>query len=183
MEAAPAVLGYRESLPLEFEAVAALDAPAGCAEQNLRMLLALVALGERIHVEAETPGAAEFERLHHKFDLVVELLGALLRSTRPAVPSVALRLSGEGLSWPLGEAPPPVGAWLEVRVQLHPCAPVPLQWRGEVAAHEDGELRLRFAPMPEALASALERHVFMQHRRSVAGARSPGQRGADVAGA
>src|SRR3546814_6944185 len=45
------------------------------------MLTALVALGERVMVEVDTPGAAEFERLHHKFDLVIELLGALLRTT------------------------------------------------------------------------------------------------------
>lgn len=169
-------LSYRETLPLRWQpAEGAL--PAAWAEQNLRMLTALIALGERVMVEPDTPGATEFERLHHKFDLVIELLGALLRTTREAMPVTTLRLSGSGLFWTMNGDTPAVGALLDVSVQLHACAPTPLQWRGEVVDHRDGELQLRFAPMPEALTCALERHVFMQHRRSVAGARSPVQRG------
>lgn len=170
------VLNYRDTLPLHWQpAQGAL--PADWAEQNLRMLTALVALGERVMVEADTPGAAEFERLHHKFDLVIELLGALLRMTREAMPATSLRLSGSGLSWAMNGEMPARGTLLDVSVQLHACAPTPLQWRGEVVDDRDGELQLRFVAMPEPLACALERHVFMQHRRSVAGARSPGQRG------
>ncbi|NGY04290.1 PilZ domain-containing protein [Solimonas terrae] len=175
-----AVLGYRDTLPFDWRpAEGAL--PRVWAEQNLRMLTALVTLGERTLVEPETPGAAEFERLHHKVDLVIELLGALLRSTRSSAPPVPLRISAEALAWPLDDDAPAIGSVLDVSVQLHPCTPLPLQWRGEVVAHRDGELRLRFAAMPESLACALERHVFMHHRRSVAGARSPVQRGEGAA--
>lgn len=172
---APA-LSYRDTLPLGWQpAQGAL--PANWAEQNLRMLTALVALGERVMVEADTPGAAEFERLHHKFDLVIELLGALLRASRESMPLTKLRLSGSGLCWAMNGEAPAAGTLLDISVQLHACAPTPLQWRAEVVGHQDGELQLRFVTMPEPLACALERHVFMQHRRSVAGARSPVQRG------
>jgi len=171
-----AMLGYRETLPFSWR-LADGALPTGWAEQNLRMLTALVALGERAIVEPETPGAAEFERLHLKVDLVIELLAALLRASGRADAPAALRVSADGLSWPLATGAPAIGTAVDVGVQLHPCAPAPLQWRGEVIGHDDGELQLRFAPMPEALACALERHVFMQHRRSVAGARSPAQRG------
>src|SRR3546814_19558676 len=88
-----------------------------------------------------------------------------------------LRRSGTGLFWATSGDAPATGTLLDVSVQLQACAPTPLQWRGEVVDCRDGELQLRFLAMPEALACALERHVFMQHRRSVAGARSPVHRG------
>src|SRR3546814_3574046 len=107
-------------------------------------------------VEVDTPGAAEFERLHHKFDLVIELLGALLRTTREAMPATPLRLSGTGLFWATSGDAPATGTLLDVSVLLHACAPTPLQWRGEVVDCRDGELQLSFLAMPEALACALE---------------------------
>src|SRR3546814_11085197 len=87
---------------------------------------------------------SEFERLHHKFDLVIELLGALLRTTREAMPATPLRLSGTGLFWATSGDAPAAGTLLDVSVQLHACAPTPLQWRGEVVDCRDGALQLRF---------------------------------------
>src|SRR3546814_18470840 len=76
-----------------------------------------------------------------------------------------LRRSGTGLFWATSGDAPAAGTLLDVSVQLHACAPTPLQWRGAVVDCRDGELQLRFLAMPEALACALELHVFMQHRR------------------
>jgi hypothetical protein len=172
-----AALGYHDVLPFAWRPAAAQEPLSGWAEQNLRVLTAIAALGERSLIDAEAPGAAEFERLHRKVDLLIELLGALLRRTQDEVLMVPLRLSAEGLAWPAGAELPPIGSRISVRVDLHACAPMPWQWTGEIVAHHNDNLHLRFAPMPEALASALERHVFTQHRRSVADARSPTSRG------
>ncbi|MGH8444558.1 MAG: PilZ domain-containing protein [Solimonas sp.] len=172
-------LAYRETLPFAWHAAPAGDSepPALWVEQNLRLLTAVATLNERARVEAETPGAVEFERLHHKFDLMIELLGALLRATQGLPAPWPLRIGGESLSWPLEAGAPAVGSVVDVTVYLHPAAPAAWRWRGTVEAHRDGELVLRYAGMPEALASALERQVFIRHRRSVADARSPAHRG------
>ncbi|WP_154654799.1 PilZ domain-containing protein [Solimonas variicoloris] len=170
-------LSYRDRLPLTWQTVATDGPPVDWAAQNLRMLTALATLDERTRIEPETPGAQEFERLHHKFDLMIELLGALLRAAQPLPAPRPVCVGAEGLAWPLDADSPAPGACVDVRLYLHPSLPAPLQWRGRVLAHEDGEVLLQFAPWPEALAAAVERHVFTRHRRSVAGARSPVQRG------
>lgn len=172
-----AVLAYRETLPLAWRETQADRLPPFVVEQNLRVLTAVATLAERNRVDPDTPGAAEFERLHHKFDLMIELLGALVRNTQGLPDAQPLQLSSVGLRWETREGLPPVGACLDVSLYLHAGVPLPLRWLGDVVAGEDGIAELRWRAMPEALLSALEQHVFVRHRRSVAGARSPAQRG------
>lgn len=169
-------LSYRDRIPVAWRPAADAAVPAGWSEQNLRVLGAIATLDERPHFDPDAENAAEFERLHHKFDVMIELLGALLRAQRdlPAVQS--LRLSCEGLALALPESPPALGSLLDIELHLHSCAPSPWRWYGEVVAHHDNELRLRFLPMTPGLAAAMERHVFTRHRRSVADARSPARR-------
>lgn len=171
------VLACREIVPLAWQPAVLAELPPAVAEQNQRVIAAVAALAERTRVEPETPGAAEFERLHLKFDLMLELLGALLRSTQGLPPATPVQLSSEGLRWTPDAALPQVGTHLDVSLYLHPCAPAPLRWLGTVSAVEGGEIQLRWLPMPEALQSVLEQHVFIRHRRSVADARSPVCRG------
>lgn len=170
-------LGYRDCLPLS---AAPLAAPPSAAEmehwhdQNLRTLHAIAVLDDRHQRnDGGTPLEVEVERLHQKLDVVLELLGAVLQSSRPRGPAVALRLTREGVSWPAPESPPPVGETVLVALDLHACAPAPLCWPAEILGVHEGELCARFLPMSEALGAALERFVFTRHRRSVAGARSP----------
>lgn len=169
-------LSYRDTLPLAWHAAAG-ELPPAWAEQNQRVLAAIATLDERSRVDPDRHDAQEFERLHHKFDVMIELLGALLRATQPAPTAMPVRLSREGLSWPATAAAAPApGSRIDVELYLHGCAPAPLRWRAEVMAEHDGESCARFLPMPEALEAALERHVFTRHRRSVADARSPAGR-------
>lgn len=170
-------LSYRETLPITWRLAAGEAVGAALAEQNLRMLAAAATLEERGRIEPDAAHAQELDRLNHKFDVMIELLGALLRSVQPPPPGRSVQLSREGLSWTPAEAPPAVGSAVVVDLYLHPCAPGVWRWSGEVVAHCDGEICVRFSAMPEALAAALERHVFMRHRRSVAEARSPAGRG------
>lgn len=170
-------LSYRETMPLSWQPGGVDSLPAAQAEHNQRVLAAVATLEERWRSDADTAQAQELDRLNHKFDVMIELLGALLRSVQPQAASHSLQLSIAGLSWAPEEALPTVGSSITVSLQLHPCAPSAWRWAGEVIAHRDGEIHVRFAPMPDALSAALERHVFMRHRRSVADARSPASRG------
>lgn len=170
-------LSYRDTMPMAWRVAGAGDPPTAWIDQNLRALAAVTTLEERGRIDPERSDAQEFERLHHKFDVMIELLGALLRATQSVPPAQSLRLSREGMAWPRGDDAPPPGAIVDVEVYLHPSAPAPLRWRGTVVAHHHADVCLRFIAMPELMEAALERHVFTRHRRSVADARSPGGRG------
>jgi hypothetical protein len=169
-------LGYRDCLPLSLTPLPAHSAAQleHWHDQNLRTLHAIAVLDER-HVGTETGGAleAEIERLHQKVDVVLELLGAVLRAGRSEAPAVAVRLSREGLSWPVTLLAPPPQTPLLASLSLHPCAPAPLTWPVRVIGEHEGEICAHFDEMSEVFAAALERFVFTRHRRSVAGARSP----------
>lgn len=172
-------LGYRDCLPLQVESLTSVPSAAQLEhwhDQNLRMLHAVAVLDER-HQSRDVTGKSledEVERLHQKLDVVLELLGSVLRAGRNDTGAVPLRLSREGLSWPDSASAPPAGTEVLIKVDLHPCAPAPLCWPAQLLGVHEGEVCARFREMSEALAAALERFVFTRHRRSVAGARSPG---------
>lgn len=172
-------LGYRDCLPLQVERLASAPSAAEIEhwnDQNLRTLHAVAVLDER-HQNRDATGKSledEVERLHQKLDVVLELLGSVIRASRGSVPATALRLSREGLCWPAGADALTAGAQVLVTAELHPCAPAPLCWPAQVIGVHEGEVCARFHEMSEVLAAALERFVFTRHRRSVAGARSPG---------
>jgi hypothetical protein len=169
-------LGYRDCLPLSLTPLSERSAAQleHWHDQNLRTLQAIAVLDER-HVGTETGGAleTEIERLHQKVDVMLELLGAVLRAGRTEMPAAPVRLSREGLSWPVALLASPPQTWLLASLSLHPCAPAPLCWPVQVIGEHEGETCARFDDMSEALGAAMERFVFTRHRRSVAGARSP----------
>ncbi|SFF33484.1 Atypical PilZ domain-containing protein, cyclic di-GMP receptor [Fontimonas thermophila] len=175
-------LGYRDCLPLTLEPLVEPPGTAQLAhwhEQNLRTLHVIAILDER-HQRGEPGGAieSEIERLHQKLDVVLELLGAVVRARRGDLPTRPVRLSREGLSWPVApDSPAPGTQWL-ASLDLHGSAPAPLCWPVQILGVHEGEVCARFVAMTDALGAAIERLVFTRHRRSVAGARSPGGGGA-----
>ena len=173
-------LGYRDCVPLVWEPLAAMPDAAQRGhwqDQNLRLLTAAALLEERPRrTDADEPLAAEVERLHHKFDLALELLAALLRKQSPLPPPVVARISTAGVSW-RSEAPPSAGSLILLQIHLHPGLPSPLVWPADVLPGATQEAHARFRALGDSCALAMERHVFIRHRRSVADARSPGARG------
>lgn len=170
------LLGYRDRVPLAWTALDEPPSPAELAhwqDHNLRLLAALALLEERPRKgDADEPLSLEVERLHLKFDLLLELLAVMLRQQQPLPPARAVRVTPEGMSWQMdGHVPAAPRALLQIH--LHPGLPAPLQWPAEIEVHDGGEAVARFLPLGEACAAALERHVFTRHRRSVAEARSP----------
>lgn len=173
------VLGYRDRIPLAWTPLDAAPAAADLAhwqDHNLRLLAALALLEERPRKgDPDEPLSVEVERLHQKFDLLLEMLAVMLRQQQPLPPARAVRITPEGMSWQTDGHPAPSPRVL-LHIHMHPGLPAPLLWPGEIEAQDGSETVARFLPLGEACAAALERHVFTRHRRSVAEARSPAAR-------
>jgi hypothetical protein len=122
----------------------------------------------------ELPALAQ--RMDAKLDLVLALIGRLVRQSAPPLAALPLRWSARGLRLTLADAvdhlPGTAGV---VRLQPSEWLPDTLELPVTVAASAtvDGRptLWLRFGPLPNALEEALERHLFRMHRREVAARR------------
>jgi hypothetical protein len=168
---------YNDRLPLRWLALAEL--PAGpeaerLAEANTRVLTA-VALLEEHHQLADEPSQTELElhRIHHKLNLLLELVGSFLQLQALRPEPVAVCLSWRGLSWASPGDQPPAGSVGLVELHLSPALPLPLRWPARIVADGGGEIVAEFAPVPDFCQMALERHVFKHHRRKVAETRQP----------
>jgi hypothetical protein len=172
-------ISYHDELPLTCEPCGELDVARieHLHDRNLRTLATVGTLEER-RKRGEQAGAAELEieRLHHKVDLLLDLTATLLRLQLRLPEPVALRLSREGVCWHHAGAPPALGARVQVSIHLHPCAVNPLTWPATIIRIAGDEVCARFDELGEAQSAALEKHVFMHHRRSVAGSRQPAPR-------
>ena len=117
------------------------------------------------------------QRLDAKLDLVLVLLGRLVRQSNPALPPVPLRWSGRGLRLQLAAdaaLPPPESAGT-ARLQPADWLPDDLELPVIVSATASGAdaswIWLRFPALPAGLEDAMGRHLFRMHRRQVADAR------------
>ncbi|AXQ30385.1 hypothetical protein D0B54_17650 [Solimonas sp. K1W22B-7] len=170
-------LGYRDTLPLNWVPLATPPPPEQLQqlqENNLRVLAVVAALEDRHSPrgEADERVEQELERIHQKLDMLLVLFGQFLRRMDPSAPPRPLRLTSTGLSWEGGSALEGYGL---VSLYLHPCMPEPFTWPAQ--AHNAGAVgEARFDPLGEALEAALEKHVFLHHRRSVAVSRPPAAR-------
>ncbi len=117
------------------------------------------------------------QRLDAKLDLVLVLLGRLVRQANPPQPLTPVRWSGRGLRLQLGaEAPlPPLESAGSARLQPADWLPDDLELPVIVTAtDQDAQaswLWLRFPALPPGLEEAMGRHLFRMHRRQVADAR------------
>lgn len=167
------VLSCRLQLPVSLRAATPTEAHAATAG----MLLEGVALVEDHHQEdkpAEEHGPHEhaLRRLEAKADLMLALLGRLLRAEQAGDAPEAVHWSSRGLCVTLagtwGEGATgllslPVAAWLPQQLEL----PVRVLATEPVEAGRQ-RLWLEVAPLTDTLAEALKRHLFRLHRRAIA---------------
>ena len=143
-------------------------------DDNLRVLAAVAVLDETRAPgsnDESSPIDAEIARLNQKLNLVIDLLGFLVAQQGAAQPAARVRLSWQGAVFVGSQALGEVGL---LGLSLHRSVPQPFVWPVRIA-HVDGEERhARFAPFGDALQAALERHVFLRHRRAIAGTRRSG---------
>ncbi len=169
-------LSCEVALPAEFRIGSAVIRP-GTAETLLRSV-ALVedARGDDGH-DDRSDATLQVQRLEAKLDLVMVLLGRLVRQSAQDLPLRPLRWSRRGIRLEQGSrsgaAPGSMGV-----IRLQPCDWLPDHIDLPVvivaeAANGSGAhyLWLRFEGLSDALEMALERHLFQLHRRQIAEAR------------
>lgn len=168
------VLSYRDRLPLRWlplpQPLEGFEADR-LAEGNSRLLAAVAMLSEHAPASDE-PSEVELElrRVQLKLNLLLDLFGTFLAQQTPRPAALSLRLSWRGVSWS-GEALAPGEGMVEL--YLSAVLPQPLRLPARILSSTAEETVAEFLPMPEPCQSALERHVFQQHRRQVAETRQP----------
>lgn len=171
IDTAPAAV---RPLPLRWTAQAfAFDTPAQA--EALRVLATVAVLEEHAKPQAEEAGGIEAEvaRLHQKVQLLMEMVGSLVRAQLALPAPVPVRLTASGLRWQ-SLAPPEVDSQGLIELWLHPACPEPLRLPARVlavSAEVPALVEAAFEGLPEALAGALEKLVFLRHRRELAEAR------------
>ena len=171
-------LAVEDVLPLRWDEQAPHpEAASALAEHNLQVLQAWEALEDHGLVEKpdETaPLAADIQRLDRKMTLLLGLVGQLLAVNRPRPRPMPLRFNARGALWRAAEAPPPVGTRGHLEIYLHECVAQPLRLVAEVTAVSPaGEVKVRFAPLEDALSGILAKIAFRRHRRQIAGRHGP----------
>lgn len=169
-------LSCEVALPAEFRIGSAVIRP-GTAETLLRSV-ALVedARGDDGH-DDRSDATLQVQRLEAKLDLVMVLLGRLVRQSAQDLPLRPLRWSRRGIRLEQGSrsgaAPGSMGV-----IRLQPCdwltdhIDLPVVIVAEAANGSGAHyLWLRFEGLSDALEMALERHLFRLHRRQIAEAR------------
>ena len=118
--------------------------------------------------------ASELKRLDFKVGLLLELVGQLYARQQDIPPERTLTLSVRGLSWQ-DDLAPPVGGLLRVELFCNLNYPRPLICHAQAVATDRNaggwRIQTQFRQPSEALEEALERYIFLQHRRAVAHSR------------
>ena len=167
-------LSYAGCLPLAWKPLAQPLAAAeilALAAGNQQTLTAVAAVeGHGAVVEEDAPLDREIARLHRKMDVLLEIVSGLLRVQAPQPPAVPMQLSSQDLVWHGEVAPREAGHGI-VEIYLHRSVLEPLRLPAVAEPRGREGTRLVFLPLDEPSAAALETHVFLRHRRSIAEAR------------
>ncbi len=147
---------------------------------NLHTLFALdIHAGDSGDDPIALASATELKRLDFKVGLLLELVGQLYARQQAIPPEHHLILTVDGLRW-RAEAAPPTGGLLRLQLYCNLSYPRPLILHARVAdtvPYPGGwQIQTRFEEPSEALQEALERYIFLQHRRSIAHSRRSGLR-------
>jgi atypical PilZ domain-containing cyclic di-GMP receptor len=159
-------------LPVAWTARAAED-PALVARRQRRNLAALAidAAGDERRGERppeEIPGSAELARIESKLNAIMELFALVLERELALPPAAPVRFNAFGAEWSGGEAPSP-GTPIVVRIHLEACPALPLEFAATaLPASEPGWSAASFEGLKPAVAEAIARMVFREHRRQVA---------------
>lgn len=150
--------------------VDAVAAEAACARAEA-CLHAIAVIEDSGNEDDESPQSPALRRIEARLELLMALVGAL-RHQGHADAVVPLRWSAVGARMPV-ETALAEGSTGMFRTQAAPWLAEPLELPATVMACQPGNngalhLWLRFGPLTEGAVSALERHLFRQHRRAIA---------------
>lgn len=185
-DSSPSGLTFTGRLPLAWRELSALpdEAELQHLEQaNLTLLHTLFALDIHAGDHGDDPmalaNATELKRLDFKVGLLLGLVGQLLAHQQAVPPEHLLTLTVRDLSWRAAAAPP-VGASLRLELYCNLSYPQPLLLHAQVSEivslEGDDQLTAKFYPISTPMEEALERYIFLQHRRKIATRRGHRQR-------
>lgn len=173
-------LAYDDVLPLQWVELAALPDALRLerlCENNVSVLGKVAAIEERHRMVGEDGELEqEINRLHSKMDLLLGLVASIARMHLKLPDAVEIRLSADSIRWKLVGAVPLKGSRIMVSLYLNPCVAEPLCLPAVIQEGEDGWGEASFEHPGATCYSALEQHVFLHHRRSVAETRFMGQK-------
>ena len=174
-------LVFAGRLPLAWQEMAALPDELELREldrSNLQRLNTLFALdihaGDFGDDPAALANATELKRLDFKVSLLLELVGQLFARQQNIPPERLLILTVDSLSWP-ADAAPALNSLLRLELYCSLNYPRPLLLPAQVTeitpAANGWRVQARFHAPSLALQEALERYIFLQHRRTIANSR------------
>ncbi|MET0230244.1 MAG: PilZ domain-containing protein [Rhodanobacteraceae bacterium] len=159
-------------LPVAFVRREAEDAALIARRQRRNLAaLAIDAAGDERRGERppdETPGAAELARVESKLNAIMELFALVLERELALPRATSVRFNAFGAEWAGGESPA-AGTPILVRIHLEACSALPLEFAATaLEVPEPGWCAASFEGLKPALAEAVARMVFREHRRQVA---------------
>lgn len=152
-------------------------------QTNLHILHILFAMdihaGDYGDDPAISSSASELKRLDFKVSLLLEMVGHLLAGQQAVPPERPLTLTVTDLSWHT-EAAPTLNAPLRLELYCNLSYPRPLilhAHASEIVPFEDHyQIKAAISPPSRPLQEALERYIFLRHRRTIANRRGNSQR-------
>ncbi len=165
-------ISYSDELPLEWLPAGSSTSPSDAlrqAESNLRLLQTIAQLEDRAALNDDPdPNELELARLHAKVDALIFIVGAVLPRLVRLPPVRPVRISWCGVVWRTTGPELAVGDSGIVEIYLHPAVPKPLRLGARIVRAEEGWVRADFSENLQLCQQALERQVFLRHRRAVA---------------
>ena len=152
-------------------------------QTNLHILHILFALdihaGDYGDDPSITSSASELKRLDFKVSLLLEMVGCLFAGQQAIPPERLITLTVADLSWRT-EAAPTLDTPLRLELYCNLSYPRPLilhAHASEIASVEnDYQIKETLYQPSESLQEALERYIFLRHRRTIANRRGNSQR-------
>ena len=142
-------------------------------EANILLLQACVAVEEnpvRDKNEDLGPVANELARLDFKLNLVLLLLGTLVKKHLPTEP-VSVQFNALGATWEPRGVAPMMEAQGVLRIQLRGSLPQTLDLPAEVSEVDDRSVSVRFTHLSETTRDLIQKFCFLRHRKHIADSR------------
>lgn len=179
-------LAFTGFLPLAWQELPTLPEPNERQHQekiNLHTLHILFALDIHAGDYGDDPitftSASELKRLDFKVSLLLEMVGQLFARQQAIPPERALTLTVNELNW-RADAAPTASATLRLELYCNLSYPHPLILYAHIdeiiSIENDFQIKATLHQPGEPLQEALERYIFLQHRRAIANQRGNSQR-------
>lgn len=165
-------LAYDDVLPLQWVELPALPDALRLerlCENNVGILAKVAAIEERHRMVGEDGELEqEINRLHSKMDLLLGLVASIARMHLKLPDAIEIRLSADCLRWKSVAQVPAAGSRIMISLYLNPCIAEPLCLPAVIQQRDDEWVEASFEHPGATCYSALEQHVFLHHRRSIA---------------